>query len=312
MTALTPLKEPVFLSVVLYAHNNADIIESTLQKLHDFCISRFKNHEIIVVNDFSTDATVDNIQNFSESQEKSTITLITLKHKHGIETAMPVGVDFSIGDFVIEIDSAHINYDMDLLHKLYVTSSKGYDVVSLVPKRKQKVTSKLFYFLFHRLSDLKIDLDSETACILTRRAINKISLVKDKTRYRKILYKLMGYKYASVFFQPEQSLPNTSSFAEKRRMAVDILFSFTPIGMKINIFLSLAFLLFSSFLGCYALYMYITYDKVMEGWTTLMLFLSFGFSGIFLVLSILSKYFELTLKEIRTLPNQTIESINKL
>lgn len=310
--ALTPLKEPIFLSIVLYAHNNADIIESSLRKLHEFCESRFKNHEIIIINDFSTDATVERIKGISASLEKSAITVINLKHKHGIETAMQVGVDFSIGDFVIELDSAYMSYDINLLHELYVTSSQGYDVVSLVPRLRQRFTSKLFYFLFHRLSDLEINLDSEVACILTRRAINKISLVKDKTRYRKILYKLMGYKYAAVFFQPEQSLPSTSSFAEKRKMAADILFSFTPIGMKINIFLSLAFLLFSSFLGCYALYMYITYDKIMEGWTTLMLFLSFGFSGIFLVLSILSKYFELTLKEIRTIPNQAIESIKKL
>lgn len=304
--------EPVFLSIVLYAYNNADIIIKSLKTIYDFTRKNFMQFELIILDDASTDSTITMIKEFAQTVENSKITLISLQYKHGTEKAISIGLDFSIGDFVIEMESPYINYDINMLYELFEKSAKGNDVVSLIPENKMELTSTLFYSVFKRFSDLPIDLNTESACILTRRAINKLSQIKDKTQYRKINYKLTGYSYSSISYQPKYSVPNLHTFSERWQSALDILFSFTNVGMKINMILSLIFLLVSLFVGGYAACIYLFYDEVMEGWTTIMLVLSFGFSGIFLVFSVLSKYFELILKEIRTLPDHTIKMIEKL
>ncbi len=95
-------------------------------------------------------------------------------------------------------------------------------------------------------------------------------------------------------------------------MGSDILFYFTNIGMKLCVYVALLFLLITLFGGSYAVYIYMTSANVIQGWTTLMAFLSAGFSGVFLVLAILSKYLNLALREMSSTPRYTVKSIEKI
>jgi dolichol-phosphate mannosyltransferase len=69
--------------------------------------------------------------------------------------------------------------------------------------------------------------------------------------------------------------------------------------------------MFSIFISFYSIYQYLYNEKVVAGWTTVMLFVSFSFSGIFIVLSIINKYLSTVIKEIGSMPRFTIESIDK-
>lgn len=306
------LKEQVFISLVLYARNQGEIIGNSLEKLWNLLDNKFENFEIIIVNDASEDDSEKKIKEFSTSKKQRKITLINLEFKHGLEDAINVGTKFSIGDFVIELDSPQLHFDENILFQLYEKSCEGYDVVSLAPKTKKKFSSILFYKLLNKFSDIELEFETQIAHIITRRAINSISKIKDKIRYRKVLLAFSGYKKAALTIKLDKPITTSYDFFEKVKMASDILFSFTNLGMRINIYIALLFFCFSIFLGVYALYEYITYEEVMEGWTTLMLFLSFGFSGIFVTLAIINKYFSIALREIRTLPEYIIKNIEKL
>ncbi len=305
-------KEQVFLSFVLYVHNNAGEIKDALQKIWDLGQSRFEKFEIIIVNDASTDQTEEKVKAFCEGLDTQAITFITLSKKHGLEASILAGVDFSIGDYVVEIDNINIDYDVDIFYQLYEKSCKGFDIVSLQPKRPQRVTSRMFYYLLSRFSDFHIEPKTQIAHILTRRAINAISTIKDKTRYRKILHVFCGLPSETLDIALTKKISSTYSLNEKIKMGSDILFSFTRLGVSINIYIALLFFTFSLLLGGYTVYQYLTYSSVVKGWTTTMMFLSVGFSGIFMVLAIINKYFAIMLKEIRTFPHHTIKTIEKL
>lgn len=309
---VTKLKEQVFISLVLYTYNHEKVIVNSLKKLWNFLDDKFENFEIIIVNDASSDNTEEKVKEYTKSKDSKKVTLINLDSKHGLETAINVGTKFSIGDFLIELDSPELHYNENILYKLYEKACEGYDVVTLAPKSKKRLSSVIFYKFLNRFSDIKIKFDSQIAHIITRRAINAVSKIKDKIRYRKVLLAFSGYKKSSIEIKLNKKIKSSYSFFEKIKMASDILFSFTNLGMKINIYIAMLFFCFSVFLGVYTLYQYITYEKVMEGWTTIMLFLSFGFSGLFMILAIINKYFSIALKEIRTLPEYIIKNIEKL
>ena len=305
-------KEQVFISLVLYTCNDATSIGSTITSLFSILSERFDQSEIIIVNDYSTDNTVSLIEDTLSSLPKGYVTLIDLGMKHGLEKAIQLGLEFAIGDFVIEVDSPQMPYDPSLLYALYEQACEGYDIVSLEPSGMQRMGSRIFYWLFNRFSNIMINADTQIAHILTRRAINSMSTIKDKTKYRKILHIFSGYKRTTIPVQLTQNIPSSYSLTEKIRMSSDILFSFTNLGIQINIYIALSFLLFSVAIGGYALYQFFTYRHIIEGWTTIMLFLSVSFSGIFMVLAIVNKYFAITLREIRTLPEHIIKNIRKL
>lgn len=308
---LTPLKEQVFISLILYVHNNETIIADTLDKLWDLLSNKFETFEFIIIDDASSDNTVNEIIKYVESKKKKKITLIDLNVKHGLENAMWAGLDFSIGDFVIELDSPQIHFDINLIYELYEKSCEGYDFVSVQTKTKQKFTSKIFYKLLNQFSNIDINLDTQIAHILTRRGINSISKIQNKTRYRKLLHIFSGHKKATLNVKLERKIESSYTISEKIKLSSDIIFSFTNLGLKLNIYIGFIFFIFSVFLGLYSIYQYLTYDMIIEGWTTIMLFLSFGFSGIFFVLSILNNYFSITLNEIRSTPKYTIKNINR-
>lgn len=300
-------KEQVYISVIIYAHNSKDSLGRSLNLVLNLLDERFEKFEIIVVNDASSDDTENKIKQSNIGK----ITLINLANKHGLEIAMQVGLDFSIGDFVIEIDSSEISYDINYIYELYKKSCEGYDIVSLEPKGTKKLTSSFFYLILNQFSGNDRNFNTQVACILTRRAINAISTIKDKTRYRKLLHVFTGYRKATIEVPLKQKVNDSYTIAEKLSMSSDILFSFTNLGIKVNIYIALFFFSFSFFLGSFAVYQYFSNDQLIEGWTTIMLFLSLGFSGIFIVLAILNKYFSIVLKEIRNSPQYLIKNIER-
>lgn len=305
------MKDQDFISLILYVHNNEKIISNTLKRISNVLNNKFLNFEIILINDFSTDQSKSIITEFINNNKKSRITLINLSYKHGLENSIFIGVDFSVGDFIIEIDSANINFDEKAILSLYEKSQEGYDIVSLKANKNRNFSSTLFYVLMNCFLSRKINLDSEFCTLLTRKAVNAISNFKNKTKYRKILHDYSGCNKTSIITKLDSKIESSAGFNEKIKIASDILFSFTNLGYKLSVYMCLLFLLISASITIYTIYQYMFNNEVVEGWTTLMLFISFSSTGLFTILLIISKYFSITLKEIGTIPESTIESIYK-
>jgi len=75
--------------------------------------------------------------------------------------------------------------------------------------------------------------------------------------------------------------------------------------------MSLIMALFTILVAIYTIIIFINNEPV-QGWTTTMLFLSFAFCGLFIILTIIIKYLEIIIELIFKKKNYTIESIEKL
>jgi dolichol-phosphate mannosyltransferase len=69
------------------------------------------------------------------------------------------------------------------------------------------------------------------------------------------------------------------------------------------------FLAISVFMIGYALFMYFFKQAIVEGWTSLMILVAFGFSGIFFILGMLGEYIGRILTETQNRPSYTIRSV---
>lgn len=305
------MKEQVFLSIVVYTYNEGHAIEEFLKNILNFSKNKFEHYELIIVNDSSTDSTKRIVKTFTKDWKNNNLTMINLSKKHGLETAILVGVDYAIGDYVIEIDSPSMPYKIEYLNQLYLKSTEGFDIVSLKLNKNLKMTSTIFYKILNKFSKIKVDDKSEIGFILSRRAINAISRVKDKVKYRKIIHNFSGFKKTSISIDIDPIKINSLNSSERLEMASDILFSYSDIGFKISSYIAVSFMVISLALGVYTMINYFFNQDIVTGWTTMMMFMSIGFSGIFFVFSNLSKILILMNKEIRTLPNYVIDSIEK-
>jgi dolichol-phosphate mannosyltransferase len=306
------MKEKKFISVVAYAHNSEKTVVQFLESIHDFLKNKFDSLEIIVVNDASTDKTLEQI-NQHKQKYNGKVTVISTAWKHNCELAMLAGIEMAIGDFIYEIDSTNLEFPVDSLWEAYQKSATGFDVVFASPNSKLNTSSRIFYKILGKFSYQKLDLRTESFKLITRRALNAILKSKDKNRYRKIIYRSSGFPTAIIFFKPTKKIQSNMTLQEKISLATDILLSFSDIGLKLTLFLSLLFFIISVSIGIYTVLIYLTERSiVIAGWTTTMLFLSFSFSGMFLILAILGKYLTIILEETKERPSYFLQSIKRI
>lgn len=307
-------KEKNFISIVVYARNNEHQIDNFLKNIVSVLENKFEKYEIIFVNDSSRDKTVDKIQENKDIIKNGVLQIINMSFYQGIEASMKAGVDLAIGDFVYEFDNIKINFDMNLIMKIYYHSLKGYDIVSAVPSSRNKFTSKIFYYLFNKYSNSNYDLQTEIFRILSRRAINRINDISQTIPYRKAIYANSGLKMDYIEYKCEN---NVSSYEQendglKRDIAINSLILFTNIGYRLSQIFSLIMMIFTVIIGIYTVETYLTYDKIVEGWTTLMGVICICFLGVFLVLAFVIRYLNILLNLIFKKQQYLISSIEKI
>lgn len=159
-------KEKNFISVVVYVHNNEDNIINFLEKINNKLDENFENYEIICVNDKSSDNSVQEIKKFFNKFPENTASIVNMSCYQGIELSMNAGVDAAIGDFVYEFDNIYIDYDLDIIIKIYKEALKEYDIVSAISDSKSKLSSRIFYKVFNNNSNNMYQIHTETFRIL--------------------------------------------------------------------------------------------------------------------------------------------------
>lgn len=307
-------KEKNFISIVVYMNNEEKSIENFLLSIDKIIHENFESYEFILVNDFCEDNTIKKIGEITD-HIYGNIQIINLAWKHGIELAMLSGIDISIGDYVYEFDYTTIDYDIEIVLDLYKKCISGFDVVSASPKEKYKYANRMFYNYLSKISYRKMKLTTETFRIVSRRCLNRVLDFKETVVYRKALYHYSGLCTSVIYYQVQNNSTirkNNFNLGEKFELAIDVLINFSNIGIRITSKLSFTFFIISLLAGIYTIHSYFTGKPIEPGWTTIMLFLSVSFTGMFFILTLLSKYMVILLENLQDRPKYVYKSIDRI
>lgn len=290
------MKRHEFVSVVMYFEKgaNLDRCVGLIRLMADFLREGFSVAEIVAVDD--TGRGLDEAIDFDALA--CPIRVVELAHHHGPEAGMVAGLERAVGDWVFEIEGSTGGFTSVELWEMFDQALEGRDIVALVPTAPPR-SSRMFYWLVNRYSNLGRDLTSERVRLVSRRALNALMALGERVRHRKALYALTGLPFAAVSYKADVSLPKRRLNRENSGLAFDVLLATSNFGVKLAHFLSLSFLLFSAGAAIYALVINFIKKDVIEGWTTLMIVIAIGFAGLFLVLAVLGEYMARILAEVR-------------
>lgn len=303
-------KEKNFVSAVVYCHNDAKTIGHFIVDLDKTLEDHFIKYEIVVVNDASTDNSLEIVKNYAAHKDSKVISVINMSFTQGIETSMNAGVDLTIGDFVYEFDSSWVDFPWDTIMKIYHHSLKGYDIVNASAGKKMRLTSKIFYSVFNRYANLQHHIETESFRILSRRAVNRTHSITKKIPYRKAAYANCGLAIASVKYQPTED--STCKTHEGRTsLAIDSLILFTDVAYRLTLTFAFIMAIATVCMGVFAL-TYKFMENPVEGWTTTIIFIAFGFWGLFVIMAMVIKYLQTLVSLVFQKKNYLIESIEKL
>ena len=185
-------KESVFISAVLYLSDFANDAGKFTKNLLDSMKSYFDHYEVIIVDDCSTKHGRF-LKEVLPSLADSTITVVHMSVKQGIEACLRAGLDVSIGDFVFEFDTLEMVFDKSLLWDVYQEALKGNDVVS-VESKQNNMSRSLFYKLFNKYSNANYDINASAFRLVSRRAINRVLELNMSSAFRQAVYASCGLK----------------------------------------------------------------------------------------------------------------------
>lgn len=309
-------KEKKFISLVVYLHNVEEYIKFFMKSVIPVCEDHFQQFEIVCVDDGCTDGTVEKLKEYlEENQTNAMVNVIHMSFFQGLESAMNAGRDIAIGDFVYEFDDVFVDYEPEMLLKVYEKLLEGSDIVAASSKGKMRITSKLFYSLYNSTSRSDSKIGPETFRIVSRRAINRIKSMGQYIPYRKAVYSNCGLKMSTLYYDSKDvtaRVKNKTVASERTELALDSFIYFTNVLERISMVICGIFLVLTVGMGIYIITNFFNADKPVEGWLSTMGFLALGFFGVFALLTIILKYLSVMLNLIFKQQRYLVADIEKV
>jgi dolichol-phosphate mannosyltransferase len=295
-----------FVSVVAPLRDDADIVGDFIQEVVGVVKDAYANYEIVLVDDGSTDDTVEVVS--SALREHECLRLIRLSRAFGRETALSAGLDSVIGDFIVTMLP-----DRDppaLIPDMVEQCRRGRGIVFGVRADRRgdpaylRAGSALFYWYCNRILKMNLPRNSTDFRVLSRQALNALIRIKDRFRYLRSFCTYVGYGSDGYTYQfaHRRSPPRRRRLSEAIGTAVNMIVANSTqplravslIGVGLGA-LSLAYIV-------YVLVVRLVGDNVVPGWATLSLQTSALFLFVFLILSVLCEYVGRVLVEVRNRP----------
>jgi polyisoprenyl-phosphate glycosyltransferase len=304
------MKEKAFVSFVVQVERVTTMELSALERVDQFFASVFQNHEIVIV-DNTGEKEPYTLLIKAAQRLSGLVSVVKLSTQRPVEIAMLAGVDKAIGDYIFQMQALILDFDFTLLEQIFKTCARGTDIVFASPSEKVPATSKLFYALFNRLSHITDSLKTDRIVLASKRALNAVVNTKQRFRYQKALLALSGFSREWVEYQPlKEQAVTKRSFGRRVQLAVDLFIAYSTVGVRIGFVFSALFLAFSIAIGTFAIYSFVSRQNILSGWTSLMLFLSVSFTGLFFLLGIVSEYLRHILLETQGTPLYIVESFH--
>ncbi len=315
---MEPNKEKNFVSCVIYLHNEGSAVRGFLRRICQTMREHFEKYEIVCVNDGCTDDTLEQIHAFLEELERPpVVSMINLSFYQGVETAMNAGSDLAVGDFLFEFDKCQLDFDEELIMKVYQRALEGYDVVAAAPLYGVDLSSRLFYALYNWGSHYRSKLRQERFRVVSRRAVNRVNQMNTYIPYRKAMYMNCGLKTDTITYDNRRTVVSHRSRNQEERgsrstLAGDTIIIFTDVLERLS--LAVSIVLFGALIIMFGYIVYSIFSTVrpVEGWLSIMALLSFGFFMMSVMLTLIFKYLSVILSMSFKRQRYVVEGVEKL
>jgi len=299
-------------SLVIPVYNEEKLIDELLNRTVAAIELFTADYEIIIVDDGSTDRSLERILNHHHSNKR--IKPLSLSRNFGHQAAYTAGLEHTEGEVVGMMDG-DLQDPPELLAEMYrKLKTEAYDIVNGLRTGRKGNNSRNFYtWLFHRIfksagEDTR-NSDFGNFSIMSRDALNALLSMKEKVRYLPGLRAFIGFRQGAVEYVRDERFSGKPkmSFKKLLMLASDAIFSFSRFPIRLCLILGITGTLIFMAAGIYVLFAKITGIAV-TGWSSTLLSIYFLGSIQLVFLGILGEY---TFRSYRESQNRPIYFIKK-
>ncbi|MCH8332953.1 glycosyltransferase family 2 protein [Candidatus Sumerlaeota bacterium] len=272
-----------------------------------------RDFELIFVDDGSHDGSLAILRDMSRRDPR--VRIVCFSRNFGHQIAITAGMKFSRGDSIIIMDG-DLQDPPEILPELIKRKEEGnWDIVYAVRKKRQEpFLIRSLYFLFYRLlkttSYIDIPLDAGDFCVMSRRVVDQLNRLPERTRFVRGLRSWVGFRQTGLEYERAARGAGKTKYGMKAlfKLAFDAIFSFSYLPLRISTLLGLAISLIGLLYALFLVVQRIT-GHFEGGWTTVVVSV-LVLGGVQLVmLGIIGEYLGRVFEELKGRPHYVVEEM---
>ena len=299
------------LSVIVPAYNEELTIEKAYYTISDILNKADIDHEIVFVDDGSSDSTYKIINELSEKEDN--IHGLHFSRNFGKEAAISAGLASASGDCVVVID-CDLQHPPEKIVEMYRLWEEGYEIVEGIKSSRGKenkihgLSAKIFYSIISKMVGFDMSNASDFK-LLDRKVVDILNSIPEKKGFFRALSFWVGYKKTTVEFEVKERIAGVTkwSAASLLKYAVSNISAYSTAPMQIVTVLGVIMLIITMIFGVWALIDKIC-GRALEGMTTVILILIFIGSIMMISLGIIGYYVARIYDEIKGRPKYIVSS----
>ncbi|MCD6280980.1 MAG: glycosyltransferase [Deltaproteobacteria bacterium] len=301
-------------SVVIPVYNEEDNLESLFERLMPVMSSLGREYEVILVDDGSTDRSLDILL----KQMVQGIKVVELTRNYGQHAAVFAGFETADGDIIITMD-ADLQNPPEEIPRLIDTMEEGnYEVVGTVRRARKdsvfrKIPSRVVNSITRRITGVNL---TDWGCMLRayrRSVVEHMIAAREHSTFIPALASVYAKDIVEIEVGHEERFAGESkySFANLVSLHFDLITSFSDFPLKFMLYTGflLAFMGIGFGLVLIVARIYFGAHWAAEGVFTLFAVLFFFMGALFMALGVMGEYVGRIYKEVKKRPSYTIRRV---
>lgn len=294
-------------SVVAPAYNEQEVLGEFHRRVSEVMRSLGCDYEIVLVNDGSRDNTLALMHALRAADPH--VTVVDLSRNFGKEIALSAGLDHTKGEVVIVLDS-DLQDPPEFIPQMLEIWREGYDVVYGTRTVRdgeswfKKMTAKYFYRLIKQVSRVDIPKDTGDFRLMSRRAVQALSLLREEHRFMKGLFAWVGFPSKPFLYRrdPRAAGETKWNYWKLWNFAIEGITSFTVAPLKMSTYLGLFVAVVSLVYALFVIWKAMMYGDPVRGYPSLMAVILF-LGGVQLIsVGLLGEYVGRIFNEVKRRP----------
>ena len=297
----------VKLSVITTLYNSSEYITEFVRRIENVVEKLKVEAEIILVDDGSTDNSVEIVEKLSKS--KKNIKLIKFTRNFGHHVAMVCGLEKAKGEFSFLID-IDLEEQPELLLTFYAKILDTNDdlIYGIQTKRnKDRILGSVFWKALKFLTGLDLSINPCTIRIMSVKFVRNLKKFPQKDFFLGELSSYIGLKQSTIKVEKLYKGHSSYSFLKKYTLLFNMLFTnINSLWIRLSFFAALMSILSFAFVIA-LLVSYLLGKQYLSGWLSIMVVITFFASINFFFFGAILQFVSKLLEEVRSKPRFIIE-----
>jgi len=291
---LRPRPDPALLSIVVPCYNEEQTLPLFAAAITPFVDAARYPCELILVNDGSTDGTVEYLATWSQRDPR--VKSLSLSRNFGHQLAATAGIDYAAGDAVVLID-ADLQDPLPVIDEMVAQYRIGYDVVSgqRISRAGENLFKRSTAWFFYRLMKFfvlpSLPPDVGDFRLLSRRCVDSLRSMRELHRFLRGMVAWVGYPQVCVRFERQARAAGVTKYPLRRMigLAWTAAVSFSPLPLRVSFVAAGLMALLALEEAIRAVIEHFS-GRTVPGWTSLMIVLCLSNTALLVTVGILGEY----------------------